>query len=220
MLNQEQMKKLAGEYAVKYVEDNMIVGVGTGSTVKYFIDELEKIKHIIKGTVSSSTQTTAILKRYNIPVLELNSVGEVDIYIDGADEINHLLQMIKGGGGALSREKVIAMCAHRFICIVDESKYVSKLGKFPLPVEVLPIARSYVAREIVKLGGMPIWREGFVTDNSNWILDIHNLDILEPIALERNLNNIEGVVACGLFAKRNANELVLAKSDGNIQIIS
>ncbi|HMT02539.1 MAG TPA: ribose-5-phosphate isomerase RpiA [Burkholderiales bacterium] len=220
MLNQEQMKKLAGEYAVKYVEDNMIVGVGTGSTVKYFIDKLAQIKHIIKGTVSSSNQTTALLKGYNIPVLELNSVSEVDIYIDGADEINHLLQMIKGGGGALTKEKVIAMCARKFICIVDESKYVSKLGKFPLPVEVLPIARSYAAREIVKLGGMPIWREGFITDNSNWILDIHNLDILEPISLERNLNNIEGVVACGLFAKRNANELVLAKADGNIQIIS
>lgn len=214
------MKKLAGEYAVKYVEDNMIVGVGTGSTVKYFIDKLAQIKHIIKGTVSSSNQTTALLKGYNIPVLELNSVSEVDIYIDGADEINHLLQMIKGGGGALTKEKVIAMCARKFICIVDESKYVSKLGKFPLPVEVLPIARSYAAREIVKLGGMPIWREGFITDNSNWILDIHNLDILEPISLERNLNNIEGVVACGLFAKRNANELVLAKADGNIQIIS
>lgn len=214
------MKKLAGEYAVKYVEDNMIVGVGTGSTVKYFIDKLAQIKHIIKGTVSSSNQTTALLKGYNIPVLELNSVREVDIYIDGADEINHLLQMIKGGGGALTKEKVIAMCARKFICIVDESKYVSKLGKFPLPVEVLPIARSYAAREIVKLGGMPIWREGFITDNSNWILDIHNLDILEPISLERNLNNIEGVVACGLFAKRNANELVLAKADGNIQIIS
>ncbi len=220
MLNQEQMKKLAGEYVVKYIKDDMIVGVGTGSTVKYFIDKLSTIKHTIKGAVSSSSSTTTILKQYNIPIFELNSVGEIDIYVDGADEINNLLQMIKGGGAALTQEKVVATCARKFICIADESKYVSKLGKFPLAVEVLPMARSYVAREIVKLGGMPNWREGVVTDNGNWILDIYNLDIVEPMALERKLNNIVGVIANGLFAVRFANELVLARADGTIQVIS
>ena len=219
MQEQDQLKKLAGEYAIRYVEDDMIVGVGTGSTVKYFIDKLATIKNRIKGAVSSSEQSTKLLKEHGIDVFELNSVGELDIYVDGADEINHYLQMIKGGGAALTREKVIAACARTFICIADESKYVTKLGTFPLPVEVIPMARSYVAREIVKLGGAPDWREGVVTDNGNWILDVYNLDIIQPIDLEQKLNNIVGVVTNGLFAIRSANELVLAKKDGTIEVL-
>lgn len=219
MIDQNEQKKLAGEYALHYVEDDMIVGVGTGSTVKFFIDKLATVKQKIRGAVSSSEQSTALLKQYGIPVVDLNSAGPLDIYIDGADEINHSLEMIKGGGAALTREKIIAACSRKFICIADESKYVMKLGEFPLPVEVIPMARSYVAREIVKLGGTPAWREGVVTDNGNYILDIHNLDILQPIALEEKLNNIVGVVTNGLFAKRGANELVLAKHDGTIDIL-
>lgn len=219
MLNQDELKKLCGEYAFKYVEEGMIIGVGTGSTVKYFIDKLGTHKDMIKGAVSSSLQSTTLLKEYDIPVFDLNSVGELDIYVDGADEINHHLQMIKGGGAALTREKIIAASSKKFICVADESKYVMKLGKFPLPVEVIPMARSYVAREIVKLGGMPNWRQGVVTDNGNWILDVHNLDIVLPIELEQKLNAIAGVVTNGLFAKRFANKLVLAKKDGSIEVI-
>ena len=219
MLNQDELKKLCGEYAFKYVEEGMIVGVGTGSTVKYFIDKLGIHKDMIKGAVSSSLQSTALLKEYGVPVFDLNSVGELDIYVDGADEINHHLQMIKGGGAALTHEKIIAAASKRFICVADESKYVMKLGKFPLPVEVIPMARSYVAREIVKLGGMPNWRQGVVTDNGNWILDVHNLDIVLPIELEQKLNSIVGVVTNGLFARRFANELVLARTHGHIEVI-
>jgi ribose 5-phosphate isomerase A len=218
MQDQDQLKKLAGEYAIRYVEDDMVVGVGTGSTVKYFIDKLATIKNRIKGVVSSSEQSTKFLKEHGIDAFELNSVGELDIYVDGADEVNHHLHMIKGGGAALTREKIIAACSRRFICVADESKYVMKLGQFPLPVEVIPMARSYVAREIVKLGGAPDWREGVVTDNGNWILDVYNLDILQPIDLEQKLNNIVGVVTNGLFAARSANELVLAKKDGTIEV--
>lgn len=217
-LDQNQLKKLAGEYAVKYVEDGMIVGVGTGSTVKYFIDKLATKKDYIKGAVSSSEQSTKLLKEYGIPVFDLNSVDKLDLYVDGADEINHHLQMIKGGGAALTREKIVAAVSRKFVCIVDESKYVMKLGKFPLPVEVIPMARSYVAREIVKLGGVPDWRQGVTTDNGNWILDVHNLDIIHPIELEQKLNAITGVVTNGLFALRPANELVLAKADGSIVV--
>ena len=219
MPSQKEMKQMCGEYAFKYIEENMIVGVGTGSTVKYFIDKLGQNSSFIKGAVSSSEQSTQLLKSYNIPVFDLNSVGELDIYIDGADEINHHLQMIKGGGAALTREKIIAAASKKFICVADETKYVMKLGKFPLPVEVIPMARSYVAREIVKLGGMPNWRQGVVTDNGNWILDVHNLDILLPIELEQKLNSIAGVVTNGLFATRSANELVLAKKDGTIEVL-
>lgn len=218
MMDQNVMKKLAGEYAIRYVEDDMIVGVGTGSTVKYFIDKLATLKGQIRGVVSSSEQSTALLKAHGIPVFDLNSAGTLDVYIDGADEINHHLQMIKGGGAALTREKIIAAASKKFICITDEHKYVSRLGKFPLPVEVIPMARSYVAREMVKLGGMPDWREGVTTDNGNWILDVHNLNILDPVDLEQKLNNIAGVVTNGLFAKRPATELVLAKKDGSIEI--
>ncbi|MDQ5920006.1 MAG: ribose 5-phosphate isomerase [Pseudomonadota bacterium] len=217
--SQNQLKQLCGEYAYKYVEKDMIVGVGTGSTVKYFIDKLGQNPGLIKGAVSSSEATTLLLKQYKIPVYDLNSVGEPDIYIDGADEINHHLQMIKGGGAALTREKIIACASRRIICIVDESKYVMKLGKFPLPVEVIPMARSYVAREIVKLRGMPNWRSGVITDNGNWILDIHDLDIVHPIELEQKLTAITGVVCNGLFAVRPAHELVLAKKDGSIEVI-
>ena len=218
-LDQMQLKQLCGEYAFKYIEKDMVIGVGTGSTVKYFIDKLGANKDFIKGAVSSSESSTLLLKQYKIPVLDLNNTGEIDIYIDGADEINHHLQMIKGGGGALTREKIIAAASRKFICIADESKYVMKLGKFPLPVEVIPMARSYVAREIVKLGGIPSWRMGVFTDNGNFILDVHNLDILLPIELENKLNSIAGVVTNGLFASRSANELVLAKYDGTIDVI-
>jgi ribose 5-phosphate isomerase A len=219
MLDQNELKKLCGEYAFKYVEEGMVIGVGTGSTVKYFIDELGRNRDMVKGAVSSSEQSTTLLKQYGIPIYDLNSVGELDLYIDGADEINHHLQMIKGGGAALTREKIIAAASKKFICVADESKYVMKLGKFPLPVEVIPMARSYVAREIVKLGGMPDWRQGTVTDNGNYILDVHNLDIVLPIELEHKLNSIVGVVTNGLFARRSANELVLAKKDGSIEVI-
>jgi len=219
MQEQDWLKKLAGEYAIRYIEDDVVVGVGTGSTVKYFIDKLATLKNRIKGAVSSSEQSTKLLQHHGIEVFQLNNVGELDIYIDGADEINHHLQMIKGGGAALTREKIIAACARKFICIADESKYVTKLGQFPLPVEVIPMARSYVAREIVKLGGAPDWREGVVTDNGNWILDVYNLDILQPIELEQKLNNIAGVVTNGLFAQRCASELVLVKRDGTIEVI-
>ena len=218
MLTQEQMKQLAGEYAIRYVEDDMIVGVGTGSTVRHFINKLSTIKQRIEGAVSSSEESTLLLKNYGIHVFDLNSVGELDLYIDGADEINHYLHMIKGGGAALTREKVIAASSRKFICIADESKYVIKLGDYPLPVEVIPMARSYVAREIVKLGGTPVWRDGVVTDNGNWILDIHMLDLSKPCEMESKINGITGVVTNGLFAIRKADQLVLAKPDGTIEI--
>ena len=218
-MDQEQLKQFAGEYAIKYInDDNMLVGVGTGSTVAYFIAALAKIKARIQGAVSSSEQSTKLLKSHGIPVFELNASGVLDLYIDGADEINHNLKMIKGGGAALTREKVIAAAARKFICIADESKYVNLLGAFPLPVEVIPMARSHVARALAKLGGTPIWRDGVVTDNGNWILDVHNLQILNPIELEQKINNIAGVVTNGLFALRGADELVLAKANGQIEV--
>jgi len=218
-MTQDELKKLAGTFALKYVDqDDMIVGVGTGSTVRYFIDGLATIKERLQGCVSSSEQSTKLLKQYGIPVFDLNGAGSLDLYIDGADEINHDLKMIKGGGAALTREKIIAAASRKFVCIADESKYVSLLGEFPLPVEVIPMARSYVARELVKLGGTPVWREGVVTDNGNWILDIHNLKILNPVELEQKINNIVGVVTNGLFAMRGANELVLARANGQIDV--
>jgi ribose 5-phosphate isomerase A len=220
-MDQNALKKLVGEYAIKYInDDDMMVGVGTGSTVKYFIDALASIKGRIQGAVSSSEQSTALLKSYGIAVYDLNSVGSLDLYIDGADEIDHNLHMIKGGGAALTREKIIAAASKKFICIADESKYVKVLGKFPLPVEVIPMARSYVARELVKLGGTPVWREGVTTDNGNWIIDLHNLQILNPVELEQKINNIVGVVTNGLFAMRGANELVLGRSNGVVEVIN
>lgn len=219
-MDQNALKKLVGEYAIKYInDDDMMVGVGTGSTVKYFIDALATIKGRIQGAVSSSEQSTALLKSYGIAVYDLNSVGTLDLYIDGADEIDHNLHMTKGGGAALTREKIIAAASKKFVCIADESKYVKVLGKFPLPVEVIPMARSYVARELVKLGGTPVWREGVTTDNGNWIIDLHNLQILDPVQLEQKINNIVGVVTNGLFAMRGANELVLGRSNGVVEVI-
>lgn len=219
IMDQNALKKLVGEYAIKYVNDDAIVGVGTGSTVKYFIDALATIKDRIRGAVSSSESSTKLLKEYGIEVFSLNDVDGLDLYIDGADEIDHHMHMTKGGGAALTREKIIAAVAKKFICIADESKYVPVLGNFPLPVEVIPMSRSHVARQIVKLGGTPVWRDGCVTDNGNWILDVHHLNIVNPIELEQQLNNVVGVVTNGLFAMRKANELVLGRSTGVVEVI-
>lgn len=213
------LKQRAAEAAVKYVEENTIIGVGTGTTVNFFIEALGKAKINIKGAVASSIATEKLLKSYDIPIFDLNSVLDIPIYIDGADEINSNLQMIKGGGGALTREKIIAAVAKKFICIADKTKKVKVLGAFPLPVEVIPIARSYVAREIVKLGGAPVYREGFVTDNGNSILDIWNLQFFEPITMEQILNNITGVVTNGLFAVRPA-DILLLSTDNEVQIVT
>lgn len=209
------LKQLAAEAAIKYIPDNSIIGVGTGSTVNYFIDALASIKHNITGAVASSKTTAAKLKALNIPILDLNSVGELDIYVDGADEINPNLQMIKGGGAALTGEKIVAGVAKKFICIADVSKKVKILGKFPLSIEVIPMARSYVAREIIKrIGGSPVYREGIITDYGNVILDVWNLEILEPVKIEQLINDIPGVVTNGLFAIRPADILLLSTSDG------
>ncbi len=213
-MTQDELKQAAAQKALDYIEDDTVVGVGTGSTVNFFIDALATIKHKIEGAVASSDATAESLKSHLIPVYDLNTVSQLPIYIDGADEANAGLQLIKGGGGALTREKIIAAVADKFICIVDQTKQVRVLGNFPLPVEVLPMARSYVAREIVKLGGDPVYREGFVTDNGNIILDIHNMSIMEPIKLEQQLNNIVGVVTNGLFAARPADVLLVASDAG------
>ncbi|WP_290652807.1 ribose-5-phosphate isomerase RpiA [Idiomarina sp.] len=214
MAASDGMKKAAAEAALEYVENGTIVGVGTGSTVNFFIDALATQKDDIEGAVSSSEESTARLKAHGIPVFDLNAAGPVPVYIDGADEINEYGQMIKGGGAALTREKIIAAVAEKYVCIADQSKMVGILGKFPLPVEVIPMARSYVAREIVKLGGDPEWRQGVTTDNGNWILDVHNLEIMKPMELEDKLNNIVGVVTNGLFAARGANIALLGSPDG------
>ncbi|PHQ75771.1 MAG: ribose 5-phosphate isomerase A [Idiomarina sp.] len=214
MAASDEMKKAAAEAALEYVENGTIVGVGTGSTVNFFIDALATKKDDIEGAVSSSEESTARLKAHGIPVFDLNAAGPVPVYIDGADEINEYGQMIKGGGAALTREKIIAAVAEKYVCIANQSKMVGILGKFPLPVEVIPMARSYVAREIVKLGGDPEWRQGVTTDNGNWILDVHNLEIMKPMELEDKLNNIVGVVTNGLFAARGANIALLGSPDG------
>lgn len=213
-MNQDAMKKAAAEAAIEYVEIGMIVGVGTGSTANHFIDLLGKIKHKIDGSVASSVASADRLKGHGIPVLDLNETGQLPLYVDGADESNHHLHLIKGGGGALTREKIVAAASDKFVCIADDSKLVDVLGSFPLPVEVIPMARSYVAREIVKLGGQPMLREGFTTDNGNVILDVHNLEILNPVELEAKLNGIVGVVTNGLFAARPADVLILGGADG------
>ncbi|NEV63045.1 ribose-5-phosphate isomerase RpiA [Thiorhodococcus minor] len=212
-MSQDILKKQAAEAALDYVTGG-IVGVGTGSTVNHFIDALAGIKGRIEGAVSSSEASTERLKSHGIPVLDLNAVGELSIYVDGADESNAQLQLIKGGGGALTREKIVAAASKIFVCIADESKLVKVLGKFPLPVEVIPMARSYVARELVQLGGTPAWREGFVTDNGNLILDVQGLAITEPAALEQKINNIAGVVTVGIFALRPADVLILGSQEG------
>jgi len=212
-INQDEMKRQAAAAALAHVEGG-IIGVGTGSTVNHFIDALATIKGRIEGAVSSSEASTERMKGHGIPVYDLNAVGDLSLYVDGADESNARLQLIKGGGGALTREKIVAAASRRFVCIADETKLVDVLGRFPLPVEVIPMARSYVARELVKLGGTPVWREGFVTDNGNLILDVQGLEILEPDKLEQQLNNIPGVVTVGIFALRPADVLILGTPDG------
>jgi ribose 5-phosphate isomerase A len=211
-MSKDEEKRLAGRAAMRYVEDGMIVGVGTGSTVAHFIDALAERKYAIEGVVSSSEQSTRQLKQHGINVLDLNATGELPLYVDGADECDPNCCLIKGGGAALTREKIVAAASKTFVCIIDAAKRVDVLGRFPLPIEVIPIARSYVAREIVKRGGQPIWRDGVVTDNGNWILDVHGLRITTPVELERDLNQIAGVVAVGLFAQRPA-DIVLIGAD-------
>jgi len=213
-MDKDAMKKAAAEAALNYITDDMVVGVGTGSTANHFIDALATIKHKIEATVASSVATEERLKSHGISVLDANTVDQIHVYVDGTDEANAGLQLIKGGGGALTREKIVAAISTKFICIADFSKKVDVLGEFPLPVEVIPMARSYVAREIVKLGGDPSYREGFVTDNGNIILDIYNLKIMEPIKVETQLNNIVGVVTNGLFASRAADVLLLGNETG------
>jgi ribose 5-phosphate isomerase A len=212
-MNADDLKKQAAEAALEYVKGG-IIGVGTGSTVNHFIDYLAGIKGRVEGTVSSSEASTERLKGHGIPVLDLNAAGELDIYIDGADESDHYLNLIKGGGGALTREKIIAGASKKFICIADESKLVDVLGSFPLPVEVIPMARSHVARQLVKMGGTPIWRENFITDNGNAILDVHNLEIMKPREMENAINAIAGVVTAGIFAMRGADVLILGTEQG------
>ncbi len=210
----DEKKQAAAKAALEYVEVGTVIGIGTGSTANYFIDMLADIKHKVDGTVASSEASAARLKQHGIQVLDLNAVDGISAYVDGADESTQHLQLIKGGGGALTREKIVAAVARKFVCIADESKLVDVLGKFPLPVEVIPMARGYVARRITKLGGNPIWRDGFVTDNGNIILDVHNLEILEPSKLETELNQITGVVTNGLFALRPADVLILGTDQG------
>jgi len=210
----DDMKKMVAQAALEYVEAGTVIGIGTGSTANHFIDSLAAIKHRIDGTVASSEASAIRLKAHGIPVLDLNSVDELSVYIDGADESNRYLHLIKGGGGALTREKIVAAASRKFVCIADESKLVDILGAFPLPVEVIPMARSYVARELVKHGGQPVYREGFTTDNGNIILDVHNLEIMEPVRLEEELNNVPGVVTVGIFARRPADVLLLGTPEG------
>lgn len=207
-MDKETGKKAAAQAAIEFIKDDMIIGVGTGSTVNYFIDALKSVRQKIEGAVASSVETANRLKALSIPLIDLNSVIDLPIYVDGADEINSAKQMIKGGGGALMREKIIATVAKKFICIADRSKQVDILGQFPVAVEVLPMARSYVARQIVQLGGDPVYREGFVTDNGNVILDVFNLKLLEPRAMEEKLKNIVGVIDSGIFAKRTADVVI------------
>ena len=213
-MNQDELKQQVARAAIDYVVPGTVIGVGTGSTANYFIDELAKIKGRIEGTVASSVASAERLKGHGIPVFDLNEVDGLSVYIDGADESNRHLQLIKGGGGALTREKIVAAASDKFVCIADETKLVDVLGKFPLPIEVIPMARSLVARELVKRGGRPVLREGFTTDNGNIILDIHDLEIMEPARLEDELNNIPGIVTVGIFALRPADILLLGTREG------
>jgi len=217
-MDQNELKKAVAKAAADYVkqrlDDHTVIGVGTGSTANYFIDYLAEFGDDIRATVASSEETARRLKAHNIEVMDLNAAPEVTIYVDGADEANKYLHLIKGGGGALTREKIIAAVAKEFVCIADGSKLVDVLGTFPLPVEVIPMARSHVGRQIVKLGGDPVYREGFVTDNGNIIIDIHHMDIMEPRKLEEQLNQITGVVTNGLFAVRPADKLILGTKEG------
>lgn len=215
-MNQHQLKQLVGEAALDHVRADSIIGVGTGSTVNCFIEALIKSRIRIEAAVSSSEATTSLLRAGGIQVVDLNQTGGLDVYIDGADEFDAHRRLIKGGGGALTREKIVAAASKTFVCIADESKQVDVLGAFPLPIEVIPLARSLVARKIVALGGQPEWREGFTTDNGNWILDIHNMDLINPVEMERTINNLAGVVTCGLFALRPA-DLILMSTNTGIQ---
>ena len=219
-MTQDEMKRKAAEAALEYVLVDEIVGVGTGSTVNHFIDVLAEIKHKINGAVSSSEASTERLQAHGIKVYDLNEVGDLSVYIDGADESDHYLNLIKGGGGALTREKIIAGASKKFVCIADESKLVDVMGEFPLPVEVIPMARSFIARELVKLGGRPVYREGFVTDNGCDILDVHDLKIMEPVKLENELNKLPGIVTVGIFANRPADVLILGTPDGAKTVMS
>jgi ribose 5-phosphate isomerase A len=207
-------KKVAAEAAMRYVEDGMIVGVGTGSTVNHFITALAKRRHDIRGAVSSSEASTRLLRAAGIEVMDLNTAGTLSLYVDGADEATRHGALIKGGGGALTREKIVAAASRKFVCIMDDSKLVDVLGHFPLPVEVIPMARSYVARQIVALGGQPVLREGVTTDNGNCILDVHNMAIIDPVALESALDHIAGVVTNGLFSRRGADVLLIGRDTG------
>ena len=213
-MTQDEMKQAVARAALDYVESDTIIGIGTGSTANYFIDYLAEIKNSIAGTVASSEASAERLRKHGIEVLDLNEVGEISVYVDGADETNRQAHLIKGGGGALTREKIVAAVARKFVCIVDSTKVVETLGAFPLPVEVIPMARSYVARRLVALGGEPVYREGFVTDNGNVILDVHGLEISDAPDLEQTLNNITGVVTNGLFAMRPADVVLVGSESG------
>ncbi|MGI9204644.1 MAG: ribose-5-phosphate isomerase RpiA [Woeseiaceae bacterium] len=213
-MDQSQKKLIAAKAALDYIHDDCVLGVGTGSTVNELIDLLPSVKEKIQAVVSSSLATTTRLESLGFEVSMLNSVGDVDVYIDGADEANKHFHLVKGGGGALTREKILAGAARKFVCIIDDSKQVGMLGKFPLPIEVVPMAQSFVARKMVKMRGQPIWRENFVTDNSNHILDIHNLQITNPVEMETRINQIPGVVTVGLFAHRPADVLLVASDTG------
>jgi len=213
-MNQDELKKQVAEAAIEHVEMGTVIGVGTGSTANFFIDALARIKGKIDGTVASSIASADRLKAHGIPVLDLNAAGELSVYVDGADETNEQLHLIKGGGGALTREKIVAAASHKFVCICDESKLVKILGNFPLPVEVIPMAQSHVAREMVKLGGQPELRQDFITDNGNIILDVKGLEIMDPCKMETEINNIPGVVTVGIFANRPADVLLLGTGNG------
>jgi len=212
-MTQDELKRKVAEAAIPYVKGVGIIGIGTGSTTRHFIELLGDFKADIEGAVSSSEASSELLRKIGIPVLDLNAVGTLEVYVDGADEINPNKQLIKGGGAALTREKIIAAASDKFICIADGSKCVDVLGAFPLPIEVIPMARSYVAREIVKLGGQPVWRENCITDNHNQIIDVHNLNILEPTKLEQIINNITGVVCVGLFSARPADVVLVSRGE-------
>jgi len=217
-MNEAMNSKLAAaRAALSYLEDDMVIGVGTGSTVNHFIDELAARRDRLRGAVSSSEASSARLRAAGIEVLDLNRTGDLQLYVDGADETDAHRRLIKGGGAALTREKIIAVASRRFVCILDESKVVDVLGRFPLPVEVIPMARSYVARQLIKIGGQPVWRENVLTDNGNQILDVHGLRILDPPALENTINNIAGVVTVGLFAQRTADVVIVGGAAGTVR---
>jgi ribose 5-phosphate isomerase A len=217
-MNQDQLKQRAAEAALDYLTDGAVVGVGTGSTVNYFIDALAAVRQRVAAAVSSSEASTRRLAAHGIPVLDLNETADLGLYVDGADEATRALHLIKGGGGALTREKIVAAAARRFVCIVDEKKLVERLGRFPLPVEVIPMARRYVAGQLARLGGEPAWREGLVTDNGNHILDVRGLEIHDPVALEGEINQLAGVVTVGLFARRPADVLLVGTASGVVTL--